>query len=207
MTKQTKLILIIVIVLVLLIALGVGGYFYFKKKNQKANSTQTSTTNADDFTAVPEEQAQNGAGWKIFKNFAESYLIEYPSDATVENNDNPATPANGAKCVKISTKYVWVRIASRNIPTDMPCITTSFGTEWSNAPDEQVTAAGPTYTAKGMIFQSASMGTYADDYTITTSSGDKIEYGIGVSDNDSGTTKAQAKDLVHKMVASFSPAE
>ena len=181
--KSTKWILGILIGLIIL-ALGFGlGYFLLKRSEKKETATTTPATNTSPkTTTVPEETAQNGAGWKIFKNFAESYLIEYPADATVVNADNPAAPTNGAKCVKISTKYVWVIIAAKDIPDTIDCLNTGFGTDWSNAPDETVTAAGPTYTAKGMKTEAASAGYYRDDYMITVASGEKIEYGISVNE-------------------------
>jgi len=212
--KSTKWFLIILACLVLL-ALGVvGGYYLIINKNQTAKNGGTQNTNTSGSAAntVPEEQAQNGAGWKIFKNFAQSYLIEYPDGATVENasasEGEKDKAANEATCVKISTKYVWVIIAGRNISSDTFCLTTGFGTEWSNAPDEQVTAAGQEYTAHGMKTEAASAGYYKDDYLITLTSGEKIEYGISVNEKyDNQMTKAQAKELVKKIVASFSPAE
>lgn len=214
MTKQNIIVLIIVIVLVLvlLIGLGVGGYYYYKSKNKITNTTPTATTtttsNSANDTTIPAEIAQNGTGWNIFKNFGEGYLIEYPDGATVVNVSDPAAPTDGAKCVKISTKYVWVVISSRNNENEIDCLRSGFGTEWSNAPDEVVTAAGATYTATGMKTEAASAGYYQDDFLITTMSGEKIEYGIDVNEKyDTAMTKAQAKELVHKMVASFSPAE
>ena len=209
MSKSTKWLLGILIGLILL-GLGVFLGYYLPKKLSKNNSTPTATTTntTTDQTAAPAEQAQNGTGWKIFKNFAEGYLIEYPIDATVVNADNPAAPTNGAKCVKISTKYVWVVIAARDITDDVSCLRTGVGTEWSNAPSEKVTAAGQEYTATGMKTEAASAGYYQDDYMITTLSGERIEYGIDVNEKyDPAMTKAQAKELVHKMLASFSPAE
>lgn len=218
MTKQNKIILIIVIALVLLIGLGIGGYYYYKSKKKKTNTTPVTTTTTTSNktnqvtdtsdTSTSSELAQNGTGWKIFKNFAEGYLIEYPDGATVENATDSTAPTNGAKCVKISNKYVWVVISSRNNENEIDCLRTGFGEEWNNAPDEVVTAAGATYTAPGMKTEAASAGYYQDDYMFTTMSGEKIEYGIDVNEKyDTTMTKAQAKELVHKMVASFSPAE
>ena len=215
MSKSLKWILIVLLVLILLAGAFVGGWYWQKKAKEKSSSSsgQTATSSQNNSSSeAPAEQAQNGAGWKIFKNFVQSYLIEYPDGAAVENGSpsegEKDKPADEAYCVKISTKYVWVIIASRDIPDDVFCLRTGFGTEWSNAPDEQVTAAGPTYTAHGMYTSSASLGSYEDDYLIEVASGDRIEYGIKVNEKlDSTITKAQAKDLVHKIVASFSPAE
>jgi hypothetical protein len=184
------------------------------EKNTSAQNTGNTSQSSEDPLATnnPNEKAQNGTGWKIFKNFAQGYLIEYPDGATVENASSSESevskPANEAACVKVSTKYVWVVIASRTIADDTSCLRTGFGTEWSNAPTEVVTAAGVTYDAQGMKTEAASAGYYQDDYLITTTSGEKIEYGISVNEKyDTAMTKAQAKELVHKIVASFSPAE
>lgn len=214
MSKSTKWLLGILMAIIV-VGLGVlGGYYFSKKFNEISNgsgSTSNATNNTKTKTSAPAEQAQNGAGWKIFKN-SHGYLIEYPDGATVENGSasegEKDKPATEAYCVKISTKYAWVIIAARDIPDNIFCLRTGVGTEWSNAPDETVTAAGQTYTAKGMKTEAASAGYYQDDYQITTLSGEKIEYGINVNEKyDSSMTKAQAKELVHKMVASFSPAE
>jgi len=217
MSKQLKWILVVLIVLILIAGGFFGWWYWQKKKNQKSTASQPATTSSQNDTSSSDnnangEQAQNGAGWKIFKNFAYGYLIEYPDGATVENGSasegEKDKPANQAHCVKISTKYVWVVIASRDIPDNIFCLRTGMGTEWSNAPDEQVTAAGQEYTAHGMYTSSASAGYYKDDYLVETLSGERIEYGIEVNEKyDTAMTQAQAKDLVHKIVASFSPAE
>lgn len=200
MKKTTKWLLGILIAVILI---GLGVYLLIKFNHQ----TSTSAESANNDTAAA-EQAQNGAGWQIYKNFAHGFLIEYPDGATVTNAGGDDTAATSAYCVKIATKYVWVKIASRDIPDNVMCLSTGFGTEWSNALDETVTAAGQTYTAKGMKTEAASAGYYQDDYLITTLSGEKIEYGIDVNEkNDPAMTQAQAKELVHKMVSSFSPAE
>lgn len=212
MSKTAKWLLGILIVLILS---GFGffiGYYLPKKESEKAANIIMPTLTDDKTNSAAEEQAQNGASWHIYKNFTHSFLFEYPDGATVENASSSegekGKPATEAYCVKVSTKYVWMIVASRDIPDNVLCLKTGLGTEWSNAPDEQVTAAGPTYTAKGMKTEAASAGYYQDDYMITTASGDKIEYGIDVNEKyDTTMTKAQAKDLVHKMVASFSPAE
>ena len=210
MSRQLKWLLGILIILVV-IAAGFFGWRYWHTASQPITTSNQNNASSTNNTAS-EEQAQNGAGWKIFKNIGHGYLIEYPDGATIENasasEGEKDKPANQAYCVKISTKYVWVVIASRDIPDDIFCLRTGVGTEWSNAPDEQVTAAGQEYTAKGMKTESASAGYYQEDYMITTLSGEKIEYGINVNEKyDEAMTKAQAKELVHKIVASFSPAE
>jgi hypothetical protein len=215
MTKKTWWLLGILLGLIL-IGLGIFFGYYLPKKvsktnnNSNSNSTTKNSNNTNQ-SQTTEEQAQNGAGWKIFKN-SHGYLIEYPNDATVENGSasegKKDKSAIDAYCVKISTKYVWVVIAARDIPDNIFCLRTGVGTEWSNAPSEQITAAGQTYTANGMKTEAASAGYYKDDYQITTLSGERIEYGIDINEKyDSAMTKAQAKDIVHKMVASFSPAE
>lgn len=215
MNKRSWWLLGILLALVL-IGLGIFLGYYLPKKESKTNAnanTNSTTKNSNNAnqSKTTEEQAQNGAGWKIFKN-SHGYLIEYPDGATIENGSasegEKDKPATSAYCVKISTKYDWVVIAARDIPDDIFCLRTGVGTEWSNAPDETVTAAGEMYTAKGMKTEAASAGYYLDDYMITTLSGERIEYGIDVNEKyDSAMTKANAKDIVHKMVASFSPAE
>jgi len=200
-----------ILIALVLICLGVLGGMCLTGKFKKESSTTTPTTTTPTST---EEQAQNGAGWKIFKNFAQSYLIEYPQDATVENASGSEgekdKAASEAACVKISTKYYHVIILGRlaNEETATDCLRTGVGTEWSNAPDETVTAAGPQYTAKGMKTESASLGTYEDFYSFQVSSGERFEYGISINTKDeTSMTKTEAKEIVHKIVASFSPAE
>jgi len=79
MSKTLKWLLGILIALIL-ISLGFwGGKLYFDKKNEKETSSSTPATTESttkDNTAT-EEQAQNGAGWKIFKNLASGEWLEY----------------------------------------------------------------------------------------------------------------------------------
>ncbi|OGD56949.1 hypothetical protein A2V71_03085 [Candidatus Berkelbacteria bacterium RBG_13_40_8] len=218
MSKPTKWLLIILAAIVLLSLGFVGGYFIMKKsKNEpaktkeppKTEETQDSSSSDEN---VSEEEAQYGEGWNIFKNLSQKYLIEYPEGAAVENGSGTEgekdKPANESACVTIGNDYVWVTIAGRFIADDAFCMRTGFGTEWGNAPDEQVTAAGQEYTATGMYTSSASAGYYQDHYYFEVVSGEKISYGITVNEKlDGNMTKAQAKELVHKILASFSPAE
>jgi len=170
-------------------------------KSSVTNSTESLT-----------EKAQNGDDWAIYKNYKYSYLIEYPKNQTIENytfdDAEKKLSLENAKCIKISSKYTSVTIQARNTEPDIDCIGGGFGQEWGKAPDEQVMASGVQYTAKGMKTESASAGYYQDNYSFVTASGEVIVYTINVNEKyDDQMTKAQAKELVHKIIASFNPAE
>jgi hypothetical protein len=209
MNKKFKIILVILIVLAVSVS---GGLAYWILCRTDDQAVATSSPSISPSESWPAEQAQTGPGWSIYKNFVESFLIEYPDGATVANASSSAAETNKkateAPCVKISTKYYSVTVESRNVTDDTTCLKTDFGADWLEAPSESIDGVGGNYTATGFKTEAASAGDYNDFYTIYTPSDYKIQYGISVNEkNDPAMTKAQAKEIVHKIVASFSPAE
>jgi len=216
-----KKVLLIVLAVIVLLALGI--YIGFKlhgNKNTADNApaapdtaTMTKTeTDALTETDTTESQTTNTTtDWLTYSNFTLSYLVQYPKDAKLEDLSDPAAAdIKESPCLKISNDNFYVLIG-KVISDDNPpglCFRTGVGADWTNGPSDTVTAAGMEYTANGMHTEAASAGYYKDFFMISPVDGRvKIEYGTSVNEKYGTITKAQAKDLVHKVVASYTPAE
>jgi len=174
-----------------------------------APSASTSTNNSSQTTS----NATSTSEWLTYSNYAIKYLIQYPKDAKVENipidDASTATDVKDSMCVKISTENYYVLIGKKPTNTDpVGCLRTGVGEGWINGPSDTVTAAGMEYTANGMHTESASAGTYEDFFMISPADNRVgIEYGTSVNEKYGTVTKAQAKELVHSIVATYNPAE
>lgn len=176
------------------------------EKNEVSSSPETASGATDNPSTKLDESK-----YKEYKNLAIKYLIQYPIDAKIEEISEPkASSIENAECVKISTENYYVIIGKAEIAEDAPalCFRTGVGADWGNGPEDSVTAAGMTYTANGMHTEAASAGYYHDFFMISpVDQRVKIEYGTLVNEKNGSITKAAAKNLVHDIISTYSPAE
>lgn len=220
MSKKTILIIVLVIAGVLILA-G-GGYFGYRYwQNRKVENQQEideangiaqkdEDDDATDDSEMTNEEATQNIGWALQKNFQNNYSVEYPKDAIVEDLSDPtSSDITYSKCLKISTDNYYVLIGTAPGEDDIgTCFRTGVGSDWTNGPTETVTAAGMEYTTTGMHSEAASAGYYRDFFSISPVDGRvKIEYGIDVNEKYGTISKEDAKGIVHRIVASYSPAE
>jgi len=212
----------IVIILVVGGAFAYDRYFdsYFKKEKEAtkttadSSNTATSTTESDkDISSADQNVTSDEAittGYELYKNYLNKYRIEYPSGATVEDFSDPvADSIENSSCLKISTDNYYVLIGTK--PTEetaAACFRTGVGSDWTNGPSDTLTAAGMKYTADGMHTEAASAGYYQDFFMIQpVDNRVSIEYGTSVNEKYGTISKQAAKDLVHSIIATYSPAE
>ncbi|MDD3086925.1 MAG: hypothetical protein PHH45_03270, partial [Patescibacteria group bacterium] len=160
-------------------------------------------------TSDESEQTIN-SGWLEYKNYLNKYRIEYPSEAKITDMSDPAAEnIEYSSCLKISTENYYVLIGTAPEDDDpITCFRTGVGTDWGQGPTEEVTAAGMEYTTTGMHTEAASAGYYQDFFMISPVDGRvKIEYGTDVNEKYGSISKVDAKEIVHKIIASYSPAE
>lgn len=223
MSKNTVLVVVLVFSFLVLIASGYFTYRWWqnKKIEEKQAEELLNQENAEEIAAASgevettdnqnyPESAVTNEGWLLYKNYQNNFLIEYPSEAKIEYMNDPTTnDIRYSKCVKISTDNYYILVGS--VPSsDDPifCFRTGVGTEWGQGPTETVTAAGMEYTITGMHTEAASAGYYKDFFMISPVDGRvKIEYGIDVNEKYGTISKTSAKEIVHKIIASYSPAE
>jgi hypothetical protein len=192
-----------------------AGYRYLKNKEikEKEELEETSQESIEDTTdaeeSVTEETVLN-TGWSVYKNYLNKYRIEYPQEAKITDISDPTVEEiNYSGCLKISTDNYYVLIGTTPGENDpAACFRTGVGTDWNQGPTETVVVAGMEYTTIGMYTEAASAGYYQDFFMISPVDGRiKIEYGIDVNEKYGTINKADAKEIVHKIIASYSPAE
>jgi hypothetical protein len=227
---MSKKVLIVVLIVVGLVLLG-GGFAagrYFQKKNDKTqkesvSATPTTTVSAirtTTKTAATTKSVTSGTstsasptGLSSYRSYSLKYDIQYPSEAKIENasgsESEQGKELKDAQCIKISTDNYYVIIGPKPDETNpIECFRTGVGTEWGNGPSDTITAAGMEYTANGMHTESASAGYYQDFFSISPVDGRvMIEYGTSVNEKYGTITKAEAKQKVHSIIATYSPAE
>lgn len=223
MPKKT---VFIVVLVVLFLALVTGSYLTYRwwqnKKNlereteemlENEDTKEDAEANSDNETEesqIESKTATTNEGWSLYKNYQNSFLIEYPTDAQVEDISDPvASDIHYSECVKISTDNYYVLVGTAPTEDDpVMCFRSGVGADWSQGPTETVTAAGMEYTTTGMHTEAASAGYYQDFFMISPVDGRvNIEYGIDVNEKYGTISKVDAKDIVHKIIASYSPAE
>jgi len=212
-----KKIIFLVAVVCAFVLVGAGvaieRYWSGKNKSEEASSTQTATATVTktQSAAAKASATATSTGLKTYKNYTIKYLIEYPAEATVEDMSDPKADAiENSTCLKISTDNYYILIGKKPSESDEAglCFRTGVGADWSNGPTDTLAAAGMEYTANGMHTEAASAGYYQDFFSISPVNGRvKIEYGTSVNEKYTSATKDQAKSQVHKIIASYSPAE
>ena len=216
MSKKTILIIVLVILGTLILASGsYAGYRFWKHnqdlKEQEKNSAENEELVESDESQTSDESEQTiNSGWLEYKNYSNKYRIEYPSEAKITDMSDPATEnIEYSSCLKISTENYYVLIGTAPEDDDpITCFRTGVGTDWGQGPTETVTAADMEYTTTGMHTEAASAGYYQDFFMISPVDGRvKIEYGTDVNEKYGSISKVDAKEIVHKIIASYSPAE
>jgi len=216
MSKKTILIIVLVILGTLILASGsYAGYRFWKHnqdlKEQEKNSAENEELVESDESQTSDESEQTiNSGWLEYKNYLNKYRIEYPSEAKITDMSDPATEnIEYSSCLKISTENYYVLIGTAPEDDDpITCFRTGVGTDWGQGPTETVTAADMEYTTTGMHTEAASAGYYQDFFMISPVDGRvKIEYGTDVNEKYGSISKVDAKEIVHKIIASYSPAE
>ena len=216
MSKKTILIIVLVILGTLILASGsYAGYRFWKHnqdlKEQEKNSAENEELVESDESQTSDESEQTiNSGWLEYKNYLNKYRIEYPSEAKITDMSDPtAENIEYSSCLKISTENYYVLIGTAPEDDDpITCFRTGVGTDWGQGPTETVTAAGMEYTITGMHTEAASAGYYQDFFMISPVDGRvKIEYGTDVNEKYGTISKTSAKEIVHKIIASYSPAE
>lgn len=216
MSEKTILIIVLVILGTLMLAGGsYAGYRFWKHnqdlKEQEKNSAENEELVESDESQTSDESEQTiNSGWLEYKNYSNKYRIEYPSEAKITDMSDPAAEnIEYSSCLKISTENYYVLIGTAPEDDDpITCFRTGVGTDWGQGPTETVTAAGMEYTTTGMHTEAASAGYYQDFFMISPVDGRvKIEYGTDVNEKYGSISKVDAKEIVHKIIASYSPAE
>ena len=216
MSKKTILIIVLVILGTLMLAGGsYAGYRLWKhnqdlKEQEKNNAGNEESVESDESQTSDESEQTINSGWLEYKNYLNKYRIEYPSEAKITDMSDPAAEnIEYSSCLKISTENYYVLIGTAPEDDDpVTCFRTGVGTDWGQGPTETVTAAGMEYTTTGMHTEAASAGYYQDFFMISPVDGRvKIEYGTDVNEKYGTISKTSAKEIVHKIVASYSPAE
>ncbi|HOE15554.1 MAG TPA: hypothetical protein PLH82_02715 [Candidatus Paceibacterota bacterium] len=223
MSKKTILIIVLIILGALILASGsYAGYRLWKhnkelKEQEKisAENDESIETDEEQISAESEQETETNdqtvnSGWLEYKNYLNKYLIEYPNEAKISDISDPAVlDINYSNCLKISTENYYVLIGTAPGENDpATCFRTGVGADWGQGPTETLTAAGMEYTTTGMHTEAASAGYYQDFLMISPVDGRvKIEYGIDVNEKYGTISKIDAKEIVHKIIASYSPAE
>ena len=216
MSEKTILIIVLVILGTLILASGsYAGYRFWKHnqdlKEQEKNSAENEELVESDESQTSDESEQTiNSGWLEYKNYSNKYRIEYPSEAKITDMSDPAAEnIEYSSCLKISTENYYVLIGTAPEDDDpITCFRTGVGTDWGQGPTETVTAADMEYTTTGMHTEAASAGYYQDFFMISPVDGRvKIEYGTDVNEKYGSISKVDAKEIVHKIIASYSPAE
>jgi hypothetical protein len=217
---KTSTFIIVVIIIIVLLGGGVGAYYYFSNrgdadsKNSDGSSNKSSTTVVDeesDDTATSDDTSSDEVdenGWTIYKNYKYSYLISVPTGATITNESEEQGDIKNSNCVEIKTDNYSVRIAAPLDEADPTiCLRTGFGTDWSEGPTDSLSIQSIDYNPTGMHTEAASAGYYQDYFHIDLVDGRRIEYTTSVNEKYGTMTKTEAKNAVHTLLQTYSPAE
>lgn len=216
---KTSTFVIIVVAVIVLLGGGVGAYYYFSNRGDEDSKRSDGAFNKSSTAVVDEENETSDAGetpdtekdengWTIYKNYKYSYLISVPTDATITDESEEQGDIKNSNCVEIKADTYSIRIAPElDEANPTICLRTGFGTEWSEGPSDSIKIQSIDYNPTGMHTEAASAGYYQDYFHIDLVDGHRIEYGISVNEKYGTMTKIQAKELVHKILQTYSPAE
>ena len=216
---KTSTFVIIVVAIVVLLGGGVGAYYYFSNRGEDSKKSDGASNKSS--TAVVEEEAEESSdagetpdtekdenGWTIYKNYKYSYLISVPTGATISDESEEQGDIKDSNCVEIKTDNYSIRIAA---PLDEAnptiCLRTGFGAEWSEGPTDSIKIQGIDYAPVGMHSEAASADYYYDYFHIDLVDTHRIEYTTSVNEKYGTMTKTEAKNAVHTVLKTYSPAE